>query len=67
MTDRLKGCVVVFAEDVREDDASPLLQAIGQLRGVLSVEPSVLTGDDWMARERIRAELHDTLWSVLRH
>ncbi|HUT90116.1 MAG TPA: hypothetical protein VMY37_11505 [Thermoguttaceae bacterium] len=66
MTDRLKGCVVVFDEDIREDDAEPLMAAIAQLRGVLSIQPSIRTADDWMIRERVRRELTEKLCEVLR-
>ena len=38
MTARVKGCWVAFEQDLREDDAVPLLDAIQQLRGVLAVE-----------------------------
>jgi len=66
VTDRLKGCVVVFDEDIREDDAEPLMAAIAQLRGVLSIQPSIRTADDWMIRERVRRELTEKLCEVLR-
>lgn len=66
MTDRLKGCWVAFDRDIRDDDAEPLIAAIQQMRGVLSVEPSVATPDDWMARERIRHELEAKMYEALR-
>jgi hypothetical protein len=66
MTDRLKGVWVAFDRDIRTDDAEPLIEAIKQLRGVLSVTANVSDADDWMARERIRQELREQLWEVLR-
>lgn len=65
MTDRLKGCWVAFDRDIRDDDAEPLIAAIQQMRGVLAVEPSIMTPDDWMARERVRRELTDKLYQAL--
>jgi len=65
MTDRLKGCIVVFDDDMREDDALPLMDAIRQLRGVASAISSVRTPDDWMNRERVRLELTEKIWTVL--
>lgn len=61
----MKGVWVAFDHDIRDDDAEPLLAAIKQLRGVQAVEGKVADSDDWMARERIRAELGKKLWEVL--
>ena len=41
MTDRLKGCTVVFDRDIRVDDAEHLLDAIRMLRGVIDVTPEI--------------------------
>ncbi len=57
MTDRLKGCMVVFERDIREDDANDTLNAIRNIKGVLKVEPSLSTPEDWHAQLRARAEL----------
>lgn len=57
MTDRLKGCTVVFDRDIRVDDVEALLNAIRMVKGVLRVEPSISTPDDWMAATRARTEL----------
>lgn len=54
MTDRVKGCVVTFDRDYRDDDAEEILQAIRMIKGVLSVEGSVKNLDDTMNRERIK-------------
>lgn len=52
MTDRLKGFVVTLEEDLREDDAQHICDAIAMVKGVLSVRPVVRTVDDLMNRER---------------
>jgi hypothetical protein len=65
VTDRLQGVWVAFERDIREDDAEPLIEAIKQLRGVLSVEANVSDYEDWFARQRVRRELTDRLWAVL--
>jgi hypothetical protein len=65
MTDRLKGCTVVFDHDIRDDDAEPLLNAIRMLKGVVAVEPSISTSEDYMAQERIRHEMGQKLWEVI--
>lgn len=65
MTDRIKGVYVAFEQDLRTDDVEPLLEAIKQLRGVLSVEPKVRSFNDWVAQERVRRELGEKIWEVL--
>lgn len=62
MTDRLRGVYVAFEQDIREDDAEPLLAAIRMLRGVMAVMPDVVNPMDYVATERARREL----WSKLR-
>ena len=66
MSDRIKGVVVTFDEDIRDDDFEATIGAIRMIRGVLSVEPSVLTIDDHMNRERIRAEFAGELVGLVR-
>lgn len=66
MTARVKGCWVAFEQDLREDDAVPLLDAIRQLRGVLAVELEPQTLSDWIAVQRVRRELMDKLLAVLK-
>ena len=65
MTDRLKGVVVTFDRDIRDDDAADLIKAIGCIKGVIDVTPSVVDPDDHMNRMRICSELTRKLWDVL--
>lgn len=67
MTNRLNGCVVVFDNDVRVDDAEEILNAIRMVKGVLSVstDMNVVKLKDYNARERVRWELREKLWEVL--
>ena len=65
MTDRLKGCIVAFEKDIREDDARPLLAAIRQLKGVASVSISIAHPDDYINRNTVRYELQRRLLQVL--
>jgi len=66
MTDRVKGFVVTLSEDMREDDAQAIADAIRMVRGVLDVSPSIVDHEDHMNRERIRRELQEKLWDILR-
>lgn len=67
MTDRLKGCVVVFERDIRVDDAEPLLEAIRMLKGVASVhtDGDVTDHRDYGARARVRHELREKLHAAI--
>lgn len=66
MTDRIKGFVVVLDQDIREDDVQPLLDAIRQLRHVVTVAPMVATADDYVARSRRTQELRAKLFEFIR-
>lgn len=65
MTDRYNAFIVVLEHDMRDDDAQPILNAIKQLRGVLSVEPHTSTPDEHIAEARVRNELGQQLFRVL--
>lgn len=65
VSDRLKGCVVVFEHDIREDDAEHIMNAIRCLRGVGGLAGNMVTPDDWMNRERIRLEYAEKLRQAL--
>lgn len=65
MTDRFNALTVVLDHDIRDDDAEPLIAAIMQLRGVLSVAGNVSDLSAHLAHERARRELGEQLWRVL--
>jgi len=66
MSDRYNYLIVVLEKDLKDEDAQPLLEAIKCLRGVLSVTPNISDSDAWAAEERVRRELTEKLWRVLR-
>jgi hypothetical protein len=62
MTTRIKGFWVALDADYRDDDVEELMDAVGMLRGVAGVE--AVASDqhvDWMARERVKAQLEVAL------
>ena len=65
MTTRYIGYVVAIEEDIREDDAEPILNAIKQIRGVISVrglvDESPLVASDFVHRQRAISALYKTL------
>lgn len=66
MTDRLKGYVVILEENIREDDAERITQALAMVKGVLGVQPLVADTSDMIIRERVRSEIQRRLLDVLR-
>ena len=66
MTDRVNSLTVVLAHDVRDDDVEPLKNAISMMRNVLSVELNVVASDTYIATERVKYELSQKLWDVLK-
>lgn len=66
MSNRTNAFLVVLDEPTHEDDAEPILAAIRQLRGVISVAPvesDCLT--ERIAEARVRRELGEKLFAVL--
>lgn len=65
MTDRYHALTVVLENNIREDDAQPLIIAIKMLRGVLSVEPHLSNIDVHVAEDRARHKLISEMWKIL--
>ena len=65
MTYRYNTLTVVLEHDIRNDDAAPLLTAIRQMRGVLSVTGNVTNLTSHLAEERVRHDIYQKLWHVL--
>lgn len=65
MTDRVNGLFVTLSDDMRDDDAKPLIDAILQMRGVTAVGVRVTDFSDTIAQMRVRNELTQKLLDVL--
>jgi hypothetical protein len=66
MSDRYNYLTVILEQDLKDEDAEPLIEAIKQFRGVLSVTPNVSDTTALLAEERARSKLTEKLWRVLR-
>jgi hypothetical protein len=66
MSNRYNYLMVALEADLKDEDAEPLIEAIKQFRGVLSVTPNVSDATAFLAEERARVELANKLWEVLR-
>lgn len=68
MTDRHSGYVVTLAENLREDDAQGIINAIRQLRGVLAADPVPAEGavTEFLVARRERDALRTKLLDLAR-
>ena len=65
MTDRYNTLTVVLKEDIRDDDAEYLINAIRMLKRVLSVKGNVASSSDYAAEERAKDYFRDKLVDIL--
>lgn len=70
MTDRIRTLTVFLDADYRDDDIERITTAICMVKGVLRVEPRVVTAPDIIARAvakgQLRREIATALGDVLR-
>lgn len=66
MTDRVKGLVVTLDQDIRTDDVEAIISAIRMVKYVVDVKPNVTQLDDHINRTRIKMELQQKLYDVLK-
>ena len=65
MTNRVKGFTIILANDIREDDAVALQNAILMFNGVLAVQPKIVKGEDYIIAERERIKLKQSIINSL--
>jgi len=65
MTDRYNTLTVVLENDMRDEDVEPLIAAIEQLRGVISVSGNIASPGLYAAQERAKYELRNQIIEVL--
>lgn len=65
MTERLNALTVVLSQDIREDDAQAIIDAIKMIRGVASVEGNVVDINSHIAYTRARNDLTQKLFDAL--
>lgn len=66
MTDRVKGFTVTLERDIRDDDFKRIGKAVEMIKGVLHVEPSITTGDDFMVRQQVKHEMTMKIYKALK-
>ncbi|KPA14475.1 hypothetical protein MHK_005318 [Candidatus Magnetomorum sp. HK-1] len=65
MSDRYSSLTVVMEKDIREDDATAIMDAIRMLKGVIGVSGNVTQPDNYMAETRAKNELRKKLLRVV--
>lgn len=65
MTDRYNALTVVLEQDIRDDDAEPLIEAIKMLRGVLDVQGNVSSANFFVAQSRADREWREKLRKLI--
>ena len=66
MTDRIKGMTITLDADIREDDVQAIVNAMKMIKGVVHVEPSIVTVEDHINREMIRYEFKHKLFNFVK-
>jgi hypothetical protein len=61
VTDRYKGFVVTLGQDIREDDAESIINAMRMIKGVVKVSPVEADLVDQIARARIEDEVRSAI------
>jgi hypothetical protein len=65
MTDRFNALTVVLQQDIREDDAKSLIDAIMMIKGVLSVTGNVVDVETFAANVRANARITGELYQLI--
>lgn len=65
MTDRYNALLVVLDQDIRDDDAEAIINAIKMVKGVLDVKPNVMDPMDAIATARARHDLTGKVYKAL--
>ena len=58
MTDRIKGFTVTLANNMRDDDFEAIKTAVEMIKGVIHVEPALVTSGDHINRKMIQDEIY---------
>lgn len=66
MTNKFHSLTVVLENDIREDDAQNIINAIHQLKGVIAVSGNVTDIHDFMSVSRARHEIAVKMLSILK-
>lgn len=66
MTQRLKGFTVILEEDIREDSADEIINALKMVKGVQQVIPIENDGSESMTEMKVRLDIARELMDFAR-
>jgi hypothetical protein len=66
MTDRIKGVLITFEKDIRDDDAEPIIQTLKMIKGVLTVKPYVTHMEDYMLYQKGHLDARRAMFDFLK-
>ena len=66
MTDRINALTVVFEKEIRDDDVQQTIDAILQIKNVLSVDMNVADAGSYIAHETAKSVIRKKLFEVLK-
>ena len=67
MTDRYNAFIVVLENDIRDDDAEATIKAIEQIKGVIRVTPYISDLTETIAESRVKHELFNKIFEILKY
>ncbi len=65
MSDRINTITVVLTENVRDDDAECILNALRMVKGVQSAKGNVADSEAYMAESRALAKVHKQVFDAI--
>ena len=65
MSDRHIGYMVLLEHDRKDEDSKYTIDAIMQIKGVVKVDPVVSDHNHWMAIERAKSDIRQSIWDVV--
>lgn len=66
MTDRIKGVLITFEKDIRDDDAQPIIEALKMIKGVLTVKPYITGMEDYMLYQKGHMDARREMFNYLK-
>jgi hypothetical protein len=66
MTDRIKGVLITFEKDIRDDDAQPIIECLKMIKGVSTVKPYVTGMEDYMLYQKGHMDARIEMFNYLK-
>lgn len=64
MTDRIKALTVVLEDNIRDDDAELIINAIRAIRRVIAVEKHIAEPDHFIVKQQVKFEIRSKIFDL---